>query len=154
MQCPARLWVDMTDTVTGGTFRSQVFYTEVCSETLAWPDPTTESHICLSFLPELAAQCAYGFGASCQDCPSHARCPGGNRAWPMPGYWSQSEDSLVIERCAVPALERCPVGFDTRNLTCTCGDGYVGEMCRKCACLLYTSPSPRDRQKSRMPSSA
>ena len=23
-----------------------------------------------------------------------------------------------------------------------------------CACLLYTSPSPRDRQKSRMPSSA
>ena len=24
----------------------------------------------------------------------------------------------------------------------------------KCTCLLYTSPSPRDRQKSRMPSSA
>ena len=24
----------------------------------------------------------------------------------------------------------------------------------KCLCLLYTSPSPRDRQKSRMPSSA
>ena len=26
--------------------------------------------------------------------------------------------------------------------------------CKKKACLLYTSPSPRDRQKSRMPSSA
>ena len=25
---------------------------------------------------------------------------------------------------------------------------------RDCNCLLYTSPSPRDRQKSRMPSSA
>ena len=25
---------------------------------------------------------------------------------------------------------------------------------RGCGCLLYTSPSPRDRQKSRMPSSA
>ena len=25
---------------------------------------------------------------------------------------------------------------------------------QKCICLLYTSPSPRDRQKSRMPSSA
>jgi hypothetical protein len=25
---------------------------------------------------------------------------------------------------------------------------------RACSCLLYTSPSPRDRQKSRMPSSA
>ena len=34
----------------------------------------------------------------------------------------------------------------------------VGDACaviKKCkACLLYTSPSPRDRQKSRMPSSA
>ena len=26
--------------------------------------------------------------------------------------------------------------------------------CHHCGCLLYTSPSPRDRQKSRMPSSA
>ena len=30
--------------------------------------------------------------------------------------------------------------------------GREGEMV--CCCLLYTSPSPRDRQKSRMPSSA
>ena len=29
---------------------------------------------------------------------------------------------------------------------------HLGIKC--CACLLYTSPSPRDRQKSRMPSSA
>ena len=30
----------------------------------------------------------------------------------------------------------------------------VGVMWKDKACLLYTSPSPRDRQKSRMPSSA
>ena len=30
----------------------------------------------------------------------------------------------------------------------------VGQALRGAACLLYTSPSPRDRQKSRMPSSA
>ena len=29
-----------------------------------------------------------------------------------------------------------------------------GSFIRTLACLLYTSPSPRDRQKSRMPSSA
>ena len=29
-----------------------------------------------------------------------------------------------------------------------------GELARHKNCLLYTSPSPRDRQKSRMPSSA
>ena len=38
------------------------------------------------------------------------------------------------------------------------GVGYhhsvVGEIDRNWLCLLYTSPSPRDRQKSRMPSSA
>ena len=30
----------------------------------------------------------------------------------------------------------------------------IGELTRSKGCLLYTSPSPRDRQKSRMPSSA
>ena len=32
-------------------------------------------------------------------------------------------------------------------------ENYIS-MRRKNTCLLYTSPSPRDRQKSRMPSSA
>ena len=33
-------------------------------------------------------------------------------------------------------------------------DGYAGRDVCCASCLLYTSPSPRDRQKSRMPSSA
>ena len=33
--------------------------------------------------------------------------------------------------------------------------GYFGNLCANArACLLYTSPSPRDRTRSRMPSSA
>ena len=36
--------------------------------------------------------------------------------------------------------------LDTKNI--------VGEFTWNTSCLLYTSPSPRDRQKSRMPSSA
>ena len=32
--------------------------------------------------------------------------------------------------------------------------GFVGREGAWGSCLLYTSPSPRDRQKSRMPSSA
>ena len=32
--------------------------------------------------------------------------------------------------------------------------GIQGIFCAGDVCLLYTSPSPRDRQKSRMPSSA
>ena len=33
-------------------------------------------------------------------------------------------------------------------------DAYSVKKLRADGCLLYTSPSPRDRQKSRMPSSA
>ena len=31
---------------------------------------------------------------------------------------------------------------------------WIGSIKRYVSCLLYTSPSPRDRQKSRMPASA
>ena len=37
------------------------------------------------------------------------------------------------------------------GVTSECTDGYFGDLL---ACLLYTSPSPRDRTRSRMPSSA
>ena len=41
---------------------------------------------------------------------------------------------------------------DMRNLIGKIGLGHVRYATK--GCLLYTSPSPRDRQKSRMPSSA
>ena len=48
--------------------------------------------------------------------------------------------------CAVfPAMER-------RRLFAEGDVSYLANLCHNC--LLYTSPSPRDRQKSRMPSSA
>ena len=37
----------------------------------------------------------------------------------------------------------------TQNLILT---GF--KICKSCSCLLYTSPSPRDKRQSRMPSSA
>ena len=40
--------------------------------------------------------------------------------------------------------------YSMKNLTEDITDSFSG----KISCLLYTSPSPRDRQKSRMPSSA
>ncbi len=40
--------------------------------------------------------------------------------------------------------------FTLRDAVAECGGDLIGSS----ICLLYTSPSPRDRQKSRMPSSA
>ena len=47
--------------------------------------------------------------------------------------------------------------FNVTHTVCTLEDGTEMQMMQKWpvrTCLLYTSPSPRDRQKSRMPSSA
>ena len=56
----------------------------------------------------------------------------------------QQEEELVAVRLRGRALQReyRKAGFDNGNNE------------EVCICLLYTSPSPRDRQKSRMPSSA
>ena len=81
-------------------------------------------------------------------------------------HWTVSDFSLIdaIE-CGIVKLPRVPVADNVpggdmprlRNLwelsiwyhTLNCG--YT---CRISGCLLYTSPSPRDRTRSRMPSSA
>ena len=60
------------------------------------------------------------------------------------GLWGQAR-TCVVE---APALQfRCVdvVAHDQQ---------MAGTLTRAMSCLLYTSPSPRDRQKSRMPSSA
>ena len=55
---------------------------------------------------------------------------------------------ICLSRAALPYLEKHPSG---RIVNITSGLAYVP---KTTSCLLYTSPSPRDRQKSRMPSSA
>ena len=50
-------------------------------------------------------------------------------------------DGLEAAKKADDSLEEAKLAFDK-------------EMAQAKTCLLYTSPSPRDRQKSRMPSSA
>ena len=55
------------------------------------------------------------------------------------GYWGAGPDPRVVGL----AQEAEKLGFDAVFTAEAWG-----------SCLLYTSPSPRDRQKSRMPSSA
>ena len=76
------------------------------------------------------------------------------------------ETTVKIKRCAAVVKGGRRFSFAAMVVNGD-GNGRVGrgygkanevppsvEKANKQACLLYTSPSPRDRQKSRMPSSA
>ena len=61
------------------------------------------------------------------------------------------DDEMLVRRGIV-------METDWQTLNCVvvaeAGNGIEGLEAVRKYCLLYTSPSPRDRQKSRMPSSA
>ena len=61
----------------------------------------------------------------CWSCagPSGAVCPGGNRAWSLPGFWKSEESSIAVEQCLPPADERC-VGWNVSIGSVQCGVGY------------------------------
>ena len=54
------------------------------------------------------------------------------------------------------ALQQAACGFGSLALAGLCADSVraANPIAAKSTCLLYTSPSPRDRTRSRMPSSA
>ena len=58
-----------------------------------------------------------------------------------------------FEHCADPRLRELMIGI-VEHVHAFIRETRLTEAEWSTACLLYTSPSPRDRQKSRMPSSA
>ena len=49
--------------------------------------------------------------------------PGGFRAWPLRGYWTNDEKSGIVRRCLAPASERC-LGWSIHMKQAVCGYGY------------------------------
>ena len=77
----------------------------------------------------------------CLPCPQGAFCPGGGRAWPLPGYWSWSEYQAPT-KCIV--AEACPgyinmAGSDQTAFanTQTCATGYEFTRCASCSSGYY-----------------
>ena len=69
--------------------------------------------------------------------------------WAHAATSSLSDRIKIARNAAWPDVNISPqviISCETKDLGCHGGEPYN--------CLLYTSPSPRDRQKSRMPSSA
>ena len=110
----------------------QQAFTQVCER----HGITTDQYRVLRILRDAPAD-GYARGEVAQRCSMH-RSPDMTRML----------DRLVRQRLARRRLDpddaRCSIATITR----------AGRALLRRICLLYTSPSPRDRQKSRMPSSA
>ncbi len=78
----------------------------------------SEPSVCMD--KRKASQCGVGQGNQCRSCPSGAVCPGGQRIWPQPGFWSGNE-AAAPSSCPPPAQGRC-VGWDGQQTIC--GVGY------------------------------
>ena len=63
-------------------------------------------------------------------------------------------NSLVVAHAAVDDVARQVLARDDQAVVADLHLAHVRVALEPVVCLLYTSPSPRDRQKSRMPSSA
>jgi hypothetical protein len=80
----------------------------------------------------------FGSAGGCLPCPVGALCPGGGRAWPLPGYWSWSEFSTPVA-CSPP--EACPgvtsaaAAASNNPFTDTqqCSEAYTGARCADCS---------------------
>jgi hypothetical protein len=104
-------------------------------ETLTLANVDTGSRLAIGDLLFLTEDCplpgTFGKNGKCKDCPAKgAECPGGNRIWPLSGYWNPGEDSgYVVEcqpsqRCIGGQLSQCAIGHHG-DLCATCIDGFV-----------------------------
>ena len=125
------------------------FGVQFVRECVAYPNRNPE--VCRNASHPDAATCPYGEADQCRPCPRGALCPGGFRAWPLPGYWSATgrEDPI---RCPDPAtrclgwwrLAQPPSPSGARRLASgttstsagtgtVCDAGYEGYACTVCS---------------------
>ena len=106
--------------------RCRAIAADTCSYVLVYYFPPCQgaawSPACLS-RPPSAANCPVGEGASCSPCPTGAICPGGNRVWPQPGYWTPSETYGSVFQCSPPSTQRCQ-GWSRRYNATDCGPNF------------------------------
>ena len=105
---------------------------------------------CVNFSPENCADCTSG-EVSCPalECDVNSECVG-----TILGFEFVASTQVCANTCL--NTDNCDWWtFDSSDGLCALYQDCLSTVeCTTCTCLLYTSPSPRDRQKSRMPSSA
>jgi len=102
-----------------------------------------ETGACTNVSDPTFSGCAFGAGGECSPCPRvggkpAAMCPGGFRAIPLPGFYTPSESSGAVSKCAAPAEQRC-TGWNATVGAVSCGAGYrpFSPGCLACAPGFY-----------------
>ena len=101
---------------------SGLFYSEACSDSGIYTDPSTGA--CTNASDPAFSLCAFGGGSACQPCFSGSICPGGFRAWPLPGYWSAAESSTSVMPCVMPDARGKCLGWSATLSAAQCGPKY------------------------------
>jgi hypothetical protein len=96
-----------------------LYFTGSCVRA-GFSDPSTGA--CTNVSHPDFGRCGFGSGSDCSRCPAGAACPGGPRAWPLPGFFSSSDASAAVTECA-PPNGRC-VGWNATLSAVQCGVGY------------------------------
>ena len=102
-------------------------------------DPLANARVCRNHSHPNSSRCVRGTGANCEICPASGLCPGGNRVWPRPGYYVESESaSSRLVACLAPSDKRC-VGWDEDEGRTACGVGYQpgSYSCKSCAAAFH-----------------
>ena len=140
--------------------------------------PCLNGGACTDGVASFSCECVPGYsGETCETdidecvdapCLNGGTCADGVASFSCecaPGYSGETCEADIDECADAPCLNGGTCTDGVASFSCECMAGYSGEVCEtdidECAdapclngCLLYTSPSPRDRTRSRMPSSA
>ena len=102
---------------------------------------TTDPRVCLNADRAHTGGCAFRSGDTCVPCSPHARCPGGDRTWPVAGYWVSAESSPIAGKCPKPSKERCLGMTHTGrpDVTKQCSAAYRGASCELCQEFYWAS---------------
>jgi hypothetical protein len=124
--------IPLASTVSAGAMG--LYYTTSCAAS-GFDDLGIE--ICSNVSNPDYPKCSFGAGGSCKLCPEGAICPGGYRAWPLPGYFTVLESAGSMMKCPEPDT-RC-VGWDAASGVVKCGTGYRtgGYLCMTCSDGFY-----------------
>ena len=84
---------------------------------LGYPDAYVSGDLCGSLTT--ADQCAYGGESDpCRDCPRGCHCPGGDRCFALPGFYSDDEKKTDLRACKAPRRIRCLGNYILGRIIC------------------------------------